>query len=367
MGYSPNRKKFLSPLFLLLLVTVNPLAIRSEEPSVSATSSGNKKEKVVLEPDPSASPQYWAERKLQMRFGLQFYSNDNVCRELFATLPFPRNWPEQKVTVLGADLPNQARYKEREIAGGVKQLVIEVPALPANQQLDVVVHVAIEKSFIKLPDDPTSLAYPKKTLKTKEILWSLGNSPYIDTDSRQVRTIVKEIKDRSPENAWQHVEAIYDWVRENIQYRNGPIRSTQDALKDKYGDCEEMTGLFVAICRASNIPARCVWIPEHCYPEFYLEDSKGFGYWFPCQVAGDRQFGQMQEYRPILQKGDRFKIPEEKGFQRYVPEFFKCTQRAIGPIGPDVKTIRDLGELQAELDKMKAASQPAAAEPSAKE
>jgi len=115
-----------------------------------------------------------------------------------------------------------------------------------------------------------------------------------------------------------------------------------------------MTGIFVALCRASNIPARCVWIPEHCYPEFYLEDPKGEGHWFPCQVAGDRQFGQMHDYRPILQKGDRFKIPEDTAMQRYIAETFTCKSRPSRPNGaePNVEPVRDLGPLQAQLNAL---------------
>ncbi len=338
---------------LYALVTFG-IPVIAEDPAPTKS----KREKVVLEPIPNASSIYWASRKLQMRFGLQFQSNDNNCKELFATIPFPRDWPEQKVTILEAELPDFARYKEREIAGGVKQLVLEVPALAANQTIDVAVTVEIEKFFIKAPEDPSSLVYPKKTLRDKNIVWSLGDSPYIDTKSRQIRGIAKEIKDQSPENAWKHVEAVYDWVRNNIQYRNGGLRSTQDALKDRYGDCEEMSGLFVAICRVSNIPARCVWIPEHCYPEFYLEDANGFGHWFPCQAAGDRQFGEMQEYRPVLQKGDRFKVPEHTSLQRYVAEFFTCKQRSLGPTAPAVVPIRDLGALQSELAEMRRATEP---------
>ena len=82
------------------------------------------------------------------------------------------------------------------------------------------------------------------------------------------------------------------------------------ALKDKTGDCEELTSLFIALCRASDIPARTVWVPGHCYPEFYLEDDEGKGHWFPCQAAGSRAFGGIPEQKPILQKGDNFSVPE---------------------------------------------------------
>ena len=94
------------------------------------------------------------------------------------------------------------------------------------------------------------------------------------------------------------------------------------ALRDGTGDCEEYTSLFVAICRAADIPARSVWVPGHCYPEFYLLDENGDGHWFPCQSSGARQFGGIDETRPILQKGDNFRPPRNGGkeHERYLAE-----------------------------------------------
>ena len=112
------------------------------------------------------------------------------------------------------------------------------------------------------------------------------------------------------EKAWDRVEAIYDWVREKVKYKNGPLKGALAALKDGTGDCEELSSLFIAICRAADIPARTVWVPGHCYPEFYLVDDKGAGHWFPCQSAGSREFGGITEIRPILQKGDNFRPPK---------------------------------------------------------
>ncbi len=67
-----------------------------------------------------------------------------------------------------------------------------------------------------------------------------------------------------------------------------------------------------------DIPAKAVWIPGHTYPEFYLEEKKGQGHWFPCQVAGQYEFGSMTELKPILQKGDRFRLPGKSGYVRYL-------------------------------------------------
>ena len=40
-------------------------------------------------------------------------------------------------------------------------------------------------------------------------------------------------------------------------------------------------------------PARTVRVPGHVYPEFYLLDEDGKGRWFPCQVSGTRDFGDV--------------------------------------------------------------------------
>ena len=300
--------------------------------------------------------EFFAPRTMEMQFGMRFFSNANFCSNMHATIPFPLNWPEQKVTVLNYEIPQGALYGFRDLPIGAKkqalarQLVMDIASLGPNNKLDLVVKVEIEKSFINAPADPTVFVIPKKIGNDLRFFVGKG-SPYIDHELGEVRKVAKQIAADNPDNAWTQVERLYDWVRDNVEYRKGKIRHMKDTLKDKKGDCEEMTGLFVALCRASNIPARCVWVPEHCYPEFYLEDPQGNGHWFPCQVAGDRQFGQLHDYRPILQKGDRFKVPEETAPLRYISEFFTCKQRPSMPgLDPNVEPILDLGPLRAELN-----------------
>lgn len=49
-----------------------------------------------------------------------------------------------------------------------------------------------------------------------------------------------------------------------------------------------------------------------------MQDEQEQGHWIPCQAAGEYCFGAMREARPILQKGDKFKVPGNKKPQRYV-------------------------------------------------
>ncbi len=340
---------------LMMAFAVSVCQAQEEKSTKAKRGSKEQKSQANVEAEPStANVSYYAPRKMEMQFGLRFLANDNQCTQLLATLPFPTDWPEQKVKVLRTSISPNTQHQFRPVPGGAMQLVLQSQAVAAGGSFEAVIFVEVEKSFIKPPEDPSTLVIPKRV--PKDLNWFMGESPYIETQDRQLRKIITDIKAQQPENAWRQIELYYDWVRDNIEYRNGDIRSTKVAIKEKWGDCEEMTSVFVALCRASNVPARMVWVPDHCYAEFYLEEEPGKGYWFPCQLAGDRQFGEMKEYRPILQKGDRFKVPEKKKLQRYVDEFFKCQQQPVGPKEPQVIQLRDLGALQQELDQLKASS-----------
>jgi transglutaminase-like putative cysteine protease len=146
----------------------------------------------------------------------------------------------------------------------------------------------ITRRTILPPTDTSIFSIPEKTDRTLQIY--LAPSPGIETTNARIAKLAKEVA-AEKENAWEKVETIYDWVRKNVEYREGPFKGALKALDDKKGDCEELTSLFIAMCRVNKIPARTVWVPGHCYAEFYLVDKEGKGHWFPCQAAGTRAFG----------------------------------------------------------------------------
>ncbi len=257
-----------------------------------------------------------------------------ACTNAMGTFPVPMNWPEQTITVTDKTVGELiTRWEPRELAGGAKQIVFQMDRVPAGSTVELTFAIQIQRSRILAPEQTDDLVIP--TRPGRDLRLYLGNSPYIDASNSRVRAASRELAATETENAWDTAENIYDYVRDKVQYVNGDIKSASEALRDGKGDCEEMTSLFVAMCRNARIPARMVWIPEHCYPEFYLEDPDGTGHWFPCQAAGTRQFGRMDEYRPVLQKGDRFKVPEIRHPTRYVAEFFRCDRQGKGNPKPE--------------------------------
>ncbi len=261
------------------------------------------------------------------------------CTNVLATFAVPMAWPEQTVELIGKTIdPSVTKWEVRDLPGGARQVVVQMARVPAGSSVNALFEFKIDRSRILGPEETADLVIP--TRPSRELRLFMGNSPYIDASHGRIKAASRELTQMEAENDWQRVEQIYDYVREKVEYVEGSLKNASEALTDGKGDCEEMTSLFVALCRNARIPARMVWIPDHCYPEFYLEDTQGEGYWFPCQAAGTRQFGKMDEYRPVLQKGDRFKVPEKKIPVRYVSEYFRCDKS--GKSNPDPIFVREL-------------------------
>ncbi len=290
--------------------------------------------------------QYIAPKEIEMLIGLRVTAGDGNMLSTTAMTVFPTDWPEQKVEVLEMNIPPTLVSKFRDLPHNNRQLMFFSQVIPGNSVVEGTVRVRISKSHIVGPTETSDLKIPKRV--PRDMKPFTGNSPYIEADSSEIRKIVKEIDATEPLTDWKRVEQLYDWVRENITYQNGDLKTVKDAMRDRTGDCEEMTSIFVALCRAARVPARVVWIPNHCYPEFYLEDAAGQGHWFPCQVAGTRNFGSMPEYLPILQKGDRFKVPEKQEIQRYLADYLS-SKKVLGRSDPQVEFIRQLLGDAAEL------------------
>jgi hypothetical protein len=287
----------------------------------------------------SAAPTLGDVRVQRFRVGVRVKAEGAACRGIYATMPVPAEWPEQKVQIEREDVsPDVRGLRYRTLPGGVKQMIVEIPDLPAGATAQAIVTFALERASIRPPADPATLVIPSKP--DRDLRTFLGPSPFIETRHPKIVKLAKETA--ADLEGWRKVEAIYDTVREKVEYRNGDLKGAARALADGWGDCEELTCLFIAMARAEGIPARTVWVEGHCYPEFYLVDADGHGWWFPCQAAGTRSFGGMPDQLPILQKGDSFRDPDRPSKTlRYVSEFIRGSATDGG--SPRVTWIREGG------------------------
>jgi Transglutaminase-like enzymes, putative cysteine proteases len=274
------------------------------------------------------------------RFGVVISTPEGAASGLVATLPVPMDWPEQQVKLIDEQKSPGVRVSYRTLESGVKQMVVNISKLAASEEASAIVTFAVTKRRILEPADTSGLVLPAKP--GRDLSKFLAPSPYIESTDERIKSLAAEIT-AGKSAGWEQTATIFDWVRANVKYKFAEqIKSAVAAVQDGEGDCEELSSLVIALCRASKIPARAVWVPGHTYPEFFLVDAAGQGHWYPCQAAGEsRQFGSMIEDRPILQKGDNFRVPEERQPQRYVQQRLSA-KNAVG--SPRAKFVMEKAE-----------------------
>ncbi|MBN2580760.1 MAG: transglutaminase domain-containing protein [Pirellulales bacterium] len=293
------------------------------------------------EDEESAGGKLGEEKTEQWRCGIIVTGVGGACRGIYGYAPIPVEWPEQQVSTVKEDVSPEAKVSYRTLNGTVKIMEMRIPYLPAGQETKTVITLEVRRHAILPPKNTDDFVLPDLKKLPSSIRFALLPSPKIESRDPRIRKLAKELAGKE-DRAWDKVKAIYDWVRAHVKYQNGPLKGAAAALKDGTGDCEEITSLFIALCRAADVPARTVWVPGHCYAEFYLEDKDGKGYWFPCQSAGKEEFGGISELRPILQKGDNFAPPHNpRDRQRYLAEHLTGTPTPGGG-NPRVRFVREL-------------------------
>lgn len=308
-------------LTFLTLATVTFLSLSSQPSQAQQTET----HPAARAPTETQLPQttYW-------KFGL-IVTGSGPTSGVQATLPVPTAWPDQSVDIVSLDKsPLVSTAKLKKLGKDAQQLYFKVPRMAGGDVVEASVTLKITKLESLAPVDTSIFEFAQPA--PSKIRKYLEPSPFIESRHARIRELAKQIPVKSDDDAWDQVLTIYEWVRENIEYKfDTEIRSCLDALDSGHGDCEEMSSLFIAICRARNIPARAVWIPDHTYPEFYLQDKNGEGHWFPCQAAGSYAFGQMPEAKPILQKGDKFRVSGHRNPIRYIQPTLKARDAASAP------------------------------------
>jgi transglutaminase-like putative cysteine protease len=90
---------------------------------------------------------------------------------------------------------------------------------------------------------------------TKELKDYLVDEKYLEKDNVLIRNAVKEMKGK---NEVDLVKQIYNFVLSHMEYKwfEPDDKGALYAFINKSSDCTEYSDLFVALCRAKNIPAR---------------------------------------------------------------------------------------------------------------
>jgi transglutaminase-like putative cysteine protease len=157
----------------------------------------------------------------------------------------------------------------------------------------------------------------------------IQHEPFIRKNHARIHEIAETIRGQTEIDI---VKNIYDFVTDRLQYapRTDELGAVK-ALAAKRGDCVEYADLFVALCRAKNIPARVIkgYItkfddsPEHAWAEVYLTELG----WVPFDLT----------YGDVKQKSTK-----NKRFQKLKPIYIYLTSTRNDPILDQAIIVRGL-------------------------
>ncbi len=139
-----------------------------------------------------------------------------------------------------------------------------------------IVELRAPQSFRAGPADPDARNY-------------LSPEPFIESDDPAV-VAEAEAAVRGVAGARARAERLTRHVNAMLEKKpTVSLPSAREVLRTKIGDCNEHTALYVALARATGIPARVAVgltfvrgaFYYHAWPEVYLDEGAGRGYWLP--------------------------------------------------------------------------------------
>lgn len=281
---------------------------------------------------------YLEPRPFELSIGVEL-SGEGDATNVNASTPVPIAHPEQKVESVRLETDGCAA-RLQQIGEGAAQLLVAAPRIARGQIVRALAHyrLSLAKQYFAYTADQFPAEQPQPPAEIRKLY--LQDSPGIQTGSGQVKKLLAELRGQDKLHPWQLIERAQAWINEHIRRQPGPFIGVVNALERNEGDCEEMAGIIVALCRATNVPARLVWVPNHNWSEIYLTDQSGQGHWVPVHTGCYQWLGWTGVHELVIQKGDRVTPPHEKRPQRLLGDWHQWSGKK-----PAARFIADLKPL----------------------
>ena len=129
----------------------------------------------------------------------------------------------------------------------------------------------------------------------------LNNETYVDTNNPDIRTTAQSILNKTgTENAFTVAKNLFIWLKGNTTYMTHSSANVQPAFvtyQKKTGDCDDLSLLYITLCRSVDIPARLVrgYLIEdtnnaviaipHAWVEVFVGGNVGYNGWISVECS----------------------------------------------------------------------------------
>jgi transglutaminase-like putative cysteine protease len=126
---------------------------------------------------------------------------------------------------------------------------------------------------------------------------------FIDPNNPNITAIAEKIHGNADtNNSFLLAKKLFVWLKENIQYQTHPndggVRPAAVTLYNKAGDCDDLSFLYISLCRVLGIPARFIRgylltsydngtaiATAHAWVEVFVGGPEGHNGWIPVECA----------------------------------------------------------------------------------
>ena len=126
---------------------------------------------------------------------------------------------------------------------------------------------------------------------------------FIDPADSNIRTIAETTyANIKTNNSFLVAKSLFSWLKQNIAYQIHPdervVRSASVTLSNKQGDCDDLSFLYISLCRALDIPARfirgylitesmngTITATPHAWTEVFVGQPGSLNGWIPIECA----------------------------------------------------------------------------------
>ena len=286
------------------------------EPTLAPTQTSTQtpSQTPTLSPTPSKPIDYIDPQQYSVTYVVTVRNGSFTPTDVRLYLPVPSEWEaQQDLEITKVDPEMTAREMDQNNNNEMVYWKFSgTPAAGETQRFtlafeftafETVTNIDPEKIKPYQQDSPEYIKYTKP-------------ETYVESTDPEITALASSLTTEE-DNPYSLARKFYDYIIGHVKYKQlgQGLNGAKYLLENGVGECGDYSALFIALCRASGIPARSVvgyWAlsgneQTHVWAEFYLEDLG----WVPVDVTigqleksnKDYYFGNMDNQRVVLSKG----------------------------------------------------------------
>ena len=216
--------------------------------------------------------------------------------------------PEVLMGNLSYDLLYAHEYEESTLVNN--SLILWNISGHESKDIELGITALVEAESLIEPDlnGTNALSLMQIEMSYPEVLKKYGNPQanetivLIDPTDQDIQVIASFVKTQAEtNNSFLLAKSLFIWLKENIQYQvhdgQGNVQPASITLQEKSGDCDDLSFLYLSLCRAIGIPARFirgyllddtgskVTATPHAWTEVFVGGDLGTDGWIPVECA----------------------------------------------------------------------------------